>query len=123
MAWRTLARSVLLGLGQQYDGSRRTKLTTFCSRLGHGDFDRPALPADLLLAAHDIPGLASSLLKKLHRDLAAAASAVAAAATTTAGAGATANAGRLLFFQLSYQHLRPLVDQRLEFIVVDVRQR
>lgn len=117
MAWRTLARSILLERDIKIKAKAGSRLTTFCSRLGHGDFDGPALPADLLFAAHDIPRLAAALLKELHRDLPTAAPAATTAVTVIVATS------RLLFLKLAHQHLGPLVDERLEFVVVDVGQR
>ena len=52
--------------------------TAFCARIGDGDLDGPALPADLVVAAHGVPCLAAALLEELDRDLAATAAAAGA---------------------------------------------
>jgi hypothetical protein len=49
--------------------------TAFCARIRNGHFDRPALPADLVIAADGVPRLAPALLEELNRYLAAASAA------------------------------------------------
>ena len=48
----------------------KKKRTALRPRISHGDFHRPALPANLIVPAHGVPRLAPALLQKLDRNLA-----------------------------------------------------
>lgn len=102
--------------------------TAFCARVGDGDFDGPALPADLVVAAHGVPGLAPALFEKLDGDLAAATAAAAGVVGRGRGAQAEAAAAvgdgvvRLvaLRFELAHQGGDALVDEGLDLGFGDV---
>lgn len=91
---------------REREREKQDERTTLRSRLGDRDLDRPALPADLLVAPRQ-PGLAAALLKELHHELPSPAT----------GPGAPRRALRV---ELALQLRGPLLDHGLEFIVVDV---
>lgn len=87
----------------------RTARTTFGPRLGDGNFDSPALPADLLVAAGE-PGLAAAFLEEVDGDLAAPAVAV------------TGNVGGALGVELAVEGGDALLDHGLQLVIIDVGQ-
>lgn len=99
------------------EGCKPNQLTILSPRLCDGNFDGPALPTNLLVAAYGVPrGLPAAALKELHLDLAATA--------TVPGAGAGVVVGLVaLGVELADERRRALVDQRLQFHVGDVRER
>ncbi len=107
--------------------------TAFCARIGDGDLDGPALPADLVVAAHGVPCLAAALLEELDRDLAATAAAarvgrcstgtgVAEAETVSQAAAVRGWVVGLvaLGFELAHEGGDALVDEGLDLGLGDV---
>lgn len=87
--------------------------TTFSSGLGDSHFERPTLPADLLVAAGQ-PGLAAPLLEELDGDLAASAA---------VGGSVVADAGGAFSVELALESRGALVNHGFELVVVDVWER